>query len=122
LSRSFRALKLWLSLQVFGLAAFRKAIARGFELAELAERELRARDGWQILSPAQMATVCFRFGSDNETQTRLVDLMMEDGFALLTSTELRGAVALRLCTINPRTTEADIVGTIDRLDRFAREL
>jgi hypothetical protein len=48
--------------------------------------------------------------------------MMEDGYALLTSTELRGAVALRLCTINPRTTEADIVGTIDRLDRFAREL
>jgi hypothetical protein len=39
---------------------------------------------------------------------------------LLTSTELRGAVSLRLCTINPRTTEQDIVETINRLDRFAR--
>ncbi len=30
LSRSFRALKLWMSLKVFGLDAFRKAVARGF--------------------------------------------------------------------------------------------
>src|SRR5207253_10198159 len=39
LTRSFRALKIWLSLQTFGVAAFRLAITRGFELAELAERE-----------------------------------------------------------------------------------
>jgi glutamate/tyrosine decarboxylase-like PLP-dependent enzyme len=122
LTRSFRALKLWLSLQTFGLASFRKAITRGFELAEIAERELRARDGWEILSPAQMATVCFRFGDSDEIQTQIVDEIMKDGYALLTSTTLGGAVALRLCTINPRTTEADIVGTVDRLDRLARQL
>src|ERR1043166_1623733 len=121
LSRSFRALKVWLSLQTFGLSAFREAITRGFELAELAERELRARD-WEILSPAQMATVCFRYGKSDDLQTRLVDVMMRDGFALLTSTTLRGVASLRLCTINPRTTEQDIVGTIERLDKFAREI
>jgi glutamate/tyrosine decarboxylase-like PLP-dependent enzyme len=119
LSRSFRALKVWLSLQTFGLAAFREAIARGFELAEFAERELRARSGWEILSPAQMATVCFRFGKSDQLQTQLVDAMMKDGYAFLTSTELRGAVSHRLCTINPRTTEQDIIETINRLDRFA---
>jgi len=102
------------------LAAFRKAITRGFELSELAERELCARKGWEILSPAQMATVCFRFGKSDELQTQLVDVMMKDGYALLTSTTLRGAVALRLCTINPRTTEEDIIGTVERLDKFAR--
>jgi aromatic-L-amino-acid decarboxylase len=122
LSRSFRALKVWLSLQTFGVSAFRQAITRGFELAEIAERELRARKGWEILSPAQMATVCFRSGESDELQTQLVDLMMRDGYALLTSTELRGVASLRLCTINPRTTEQDIVGTIERLDNFAREI
>src|SRR5438094_5810886 len=90
LTRSFRALKVWLSLQTFGLAAFRQAITHGFELAEVAERELRARKGWEILSPAQMASVCFRFGKSDELQTRLVDEMMKDGYALLTSTALRG--------------------------------
>jgi len=122
LTRSFRALKVWLSLQTFGVAAFREAIARGFELAELAERELRARKGWEILAPAQMATVCFRFGKNDETQTQLVDLVMKEQFALLTSTELRGAAALRLCTINPRTSDQDIIDTIDHLDRLARKL
>ncbi|HYR23158.1 MAG TPA: aminotransferase class I/II-fold pyridoxal phosphate-dependent enzyme [Chthoniobacterales bacterium] len=122
LTRSFRALKVWLSLQTFGVAAFREAITRGFELAEIGERELRARKGWEILSPAQMATVCFRFGKNDELQTQLVDKMMKDGYALLASTELRGAVSLRLCTVNPRTTEQDIIGTIDRLDKFARKL
>jgi aromatic-L-amino-acid decarboxylase len=122
LTRSFRALKVWLSLQTFGVAAFRRAITRGFELAELAERELRADKGWEILSPAQMATVCFRFGKSDELQTQLVDAMMKDGYALLTSTELRGRACLRLCTINPRTTEEDIIETVKRLDKFAQEL
>ncbi|HEY6111268.1 MAG TPA: pyridoxal-dependent decarboxylase, partial [Chthoniobacterales bacterium] len=122
LTRSFRALKVWLSLETFGVAAFREAISRGFALAELAERELRARAGWEILSPAQMATVCFRFGSDEEKQTALVEAMLRDSFALLTSTTLKGVTALRLCTINPRTTEQDIIETVKRLDQLARQL
>lgn len=119
LTRSFRALKVWLSFQTFGLKAFRSAIDRGFELAELAEKEIRSRAGWEILTPAQMATVCFRFGHDDALQTRLIEEMLRDGYAFLTSTKLRGEVALRLCTINPRTTEEEIRETIDRLDRFA---
>jgi aromatic-L-amino-acid/L-tryptophan decarboxylase len=122
LTRSFRALKVWLSFEIFGLAAFRGAVARGFELAELAERELRARPNWEIVSPAQMATVCFRFGRDDQLQTQLVDAMLRDGFAFLTSTTLKGATSLRLCTINPRTTDQDIIQTVKRLDRFAHEL
>src|SRR5437868_5540945 len=86
LTRSFRALKVWLSVQTFGVAAFREAIARGFELAEIAERELRSRKGWEVLSSAQMATVCFRFGQKDQIQTQLVDLAMKEQFALLTST------------------------------------
>ncbi|MFL6568989.1 MAG: pyridoxal phosphate-dependent decarboxylase family protein [Chthoniobacterales bacterium] len=118
LTRSFRSLKVWLSLQTFGLAAFRRAIERGFELAEFAEAELRKR-GWEILAPAQMAIVCFRIGGDDAAQTRMVEALLRDGYAFLTSTTLHGRIALRFCTINPRTTEADIVGTIDRIERLA---
>jgi hypothetical protein len=32
---------------------------------------------------------------------------------------LHGAVVLRLCPINPRTTEADLRATLERLDVFA---
>ena len=37
LSRGFRALKVWMSVQTFGLAAFRAAIQRNLDLAEFAE-------------------------------------------------------------------------------------
>jgi glutamate/tyrosine decarboxylase-like PLP-dependent enzyme len=121
LSRGFRALKVWLSMSTFGLRAFRDAVTRGFELAEFAESELRRRPNCEILSPAQMAIVAFRFGKEDALQTKLVERMLADGFAFLTSTTLKGMTALRLCTINPRTTEHDIVQTIDRLEKFAME-
>ncbi|MFL6518723.1 MAG: pyridoxal phosphate-dependent decarboxylase family protein [Chthoniobacterales bacterium] len=121
LSRGFRALKVWLSINTFGFAAFRDAVTRGFELAEFAESELRRRANCEILSPAEMAIVAFRFGKEDALQTKLVDLMLRDGFAFLTSTTLKGRTALRFCTINPRTTEQDIVQTIDRLEKFAAQ-
>ncbi len=39
LTRSFRALKLWLSVQTFGMASFRAAIERGFALSHLVESQ-----------------------------------------------------------------------------------
>ena len=57
LTRSARALKLWLSLTVFGLDAFKAAIERGIDLAEHAERTLLERDGWDVVSPACLAIV-----------------------------------------------------------------
>lgn len=125
LTRSFRALKVWLSMQIFGAAAFRAAVERGFELAEYAESRLKSMPDWEVISPAQMATVAFRYTASenvNVLQTKLVDAMLHDAYALVTSTLLRGVTALRMCTINPRTSFADIDGTLERLDRFAREL
>ncbi len=123
LTRSFRALKLWMSIKVFGMAAFRAAIERGFEQAEFIEARLRKMPGWEIVTPAQMGIVCFRYSrADDAAHLRLVQTILQDGFALITSTVLRQRTVLRTCTINPRTTEADIEETLARLDRFARQL
>ncbi|MFL6353862.1 MAG: pyridoxal phosphate-dependent decarboxylase family protein [Bryobacteraceae bacterium] len=120
LTRSFRALKLWLSFKVFGIAAFRAAIERGFRLAELAEARLREMSEWEVVSPAQMAVVCFGHrGFDDMAHACLVEAMLQDGFALVTSTVLRGRTVLRMCTINPRTTDSDVGLTLKKLDRLA---
>lgn len=129
LTRSFRALKLWLSFKTFGVAAFRDAIARGIELAEIAERELAATEGWEIVTPAQLAVVTFRFNPANlndaavdALQGRMVEAMLADGYALATSTILAGRPVLRLCTINPRTTDAEIRETVRRMTEMANKL
>lgn len=123
LTRSFRAVKLWMSLQTFGLDAFRAAIGRGIALAELAEAELRAgAPEWEVVTPARLGVVTFRYRAagmaDDQVdlfQSRMVEEMMTDGYALATSTVLKGRPALRLCTINPRTRDDEIRETVRRL-------
>jgi aromatic-L-amino-acid/L-tryptophan decarboxylase len=123
LTRSFRALKVWMSFQCFGLAAFRAAQEHGFALAELAERKLRAMPRWQVVTPAQMGIVTFRLrGAGEQAYHSLTDAMLADGFAFLSSTVLNGQMTLRLCTINPRTTEVDVERTLDWLDGLALDL
>jgi aromatic-L-amino-acid/L-tryptophan decarboxylase len=116
LTRGFRALKLWMSVQYFGLDAFRAAMERGFALAEFAESKLRSMPRWEIVTPAQMGIVTFHHPSADYEQ--LHDAMLAEGFALATSTVLKGRAVLRLCTINPRTTEDDIARTLDHIDRL----
>ena len=116
LTRGGRALKLWLSIRVFGLAAFRDAVARGIALAEHAEVLLSARPGWEVVAPAQLGIVCFRRAGDDEEQSRIADAMGRDGFAAPSTTVLGGRAVLRLCTINPRTTFEDVERTIERME------
>jgi aromatic-L-amino-acid/L-tryptophan decarboxylase len=121
LTRGSRALKLWLSLRVFGLDAFKAAVATGIELAEHAERVLGERDGWEVVAPATLAIVCFRrTGADDEQTDAMVRATVADGFTAPSTTVLDGRAVVRLCTLNPRTTEHDIEATIERLERFAR--
>jgi aromatic-L-amino-acid decarboxylase len=121
LTRGARALKLWLSLRVFGLDAFKAAIATGIELAEHAERVLRERDGWEVVAPASLAIVCFRrTGAGDEQTDAMVRATVADGYAAPSTTILDGRSVARLCTLNPRTTKRDIEATIERLERFAR--
>jgi glutamate/tyrosine decarboxylase-like PLP-dependent enzyme len=120
LTRGFRALKVWMSVQYFGLEAFRRAVDRGFALAELAEAKLRRMERWEVVTAAQMGIVSFRRrGADEAFYQQAHDAMLHDGFALATSTVLNGSTVLRLCTINPRTTEEDVEQTLDWLDRLA---
>jgi glutamate/tyrosine decarboxylase-like PLP-dependent enzyme len=126
LTRSFRALKLWMSIKIFGMQAFRDAVARGIAMAELAESRLRASGIWEIASPAQLGIVAFRLrrgaapsAEQDRVAQQLVSAVLKDGFASITSTRLRDGFVLRMCTINPRTTQADILATIERLEQLA---
>ena len=119
LTRRSRALKLWMSLRTYGAQKFRDAVRRGIELAEFAERYLRRHpETWEVVTPAQIGVVTFAFRNwrpgEHAACTRTVT---ESGFACVSSTMLRDRSVLRLCTINPLTTEADIAETIDRLAR-----
>src|SRR4051794_39937734 len=117
LTRGGRGLKLWLSIRVFGLDAFRRAVAHGIALAEHAETVLRSRPAWEVVTGASLGIVTFRRrdGGD-DLQTAIADAMLREGFAVPSTTIVAGRVVLRLCTINPRTTAADVEATINRME------
>jgi glutamate/tyrosine decarboxylase-like PLP-dependent enzyme len=129
LSRSFRALKLWMSLKTFGRAAFQGALERGLGLAETAEAMVRSLPDWEVVTPAQLGVVTFRFAPQgvpaevlNLMNRQLVEEMIADGSAMISSTMLRGKVVLRMCTINPRTGDRDVRDTLRRLDSLGQGL
>ena len=122
LTRGFRALKLWMSLKAFGVEAFREAIEIGIENALYTEGLLRQSPDWEIITPASLGILTFRFVAKNLSEDQLSQLnsdmaseMITSGYAMLSPTVMRGKTVQRMCTINPRTTRADIETTIAKL-------
>ena len=130
LSRSVRALKVWMSVQTFGMAAFRRAIAKGMELAVRAEEYVRESQILEMLTPASLGVVCFRINPadtaiDEEelaeiNKTILARIFWEDK-AFISSTLLHGKFSLRLCIANHNTTWDDVRETLEAAERFGRE-
>ena len=124
LTRRFRALKVWLSMQVLGLAWFRRHVTRCMALAHYAETALILA-GFEILSPASLSVVCFRAGREGADEAAvdranldLAEAVRRSQEAFIASTRIGGRVALRLCFVNWRTT----VGDVDRVVGLMRRL
>ena len=129
LTRPTRGLKLWLTLQVMGSDAIGKAIEHGFQLAKWAEDELKKKKNWEIISHAQLAIVNFRFAPSGMTEKEIDELnqkiskaIIDNGYAGVFTTELKNKKVLRMCAINPDTTESDIRNTVLLLNEYAQEL
>jgi aromatic-L-amino-acid/L-tryptophan decarboxylase len=116
LTRYSRALKVWLSVNYFGIEAIADAIGEAMDRARLLEGLVRASADFEILSPAQFGIVCFRAGARNVSDATELDALNErinarvvaDGRFLISSTRLRGAFSLRMCTLGFRTRMDDI--------------
>jgi aromatic-L-amino-acid/L-tryptophan decarboxylase len=116
LTRRSRGLKLWLLLRVYGAERLGAAIERTIGLAEHAQRVIESDPFWEIVTPAQLAIITFAHpGWGLADHAARAAALATDGFATVTSTNLQGRPALRLCTINPRTTEEDIEQTLELL-------
>jgi aromatic-L-amino-acid decarboxylase len=130
LTRGFKALKLWMSLKVFGLDAFREAVTWGFEQGEIVEALLRQQPHWQIVTGAQMGVINFRYVPDIDLsdsdldglQQAIVNGIVASGYAMVATTVLKGQKVIRLILINPRTTEDELVETVERLTALGEHL
>jgi glutamate/tyrosine decarboxylase-like PLP-dependent enzyme len=80
---------------------------------------LRERPCWEVVTPATLGIVTFRWRRSEEVNASLAAASLADGFTLVSSTVLRGRSVVRFCPINPRTTEDDMRTSLDRLEILA---
>ncbi|MEN8375878.1 MAG: aminotransferase class V-fold PLP-dependent enzyme [Gemmatimonadota bacterium] len=121
LTRSARSIKIWLTLQTFGVAAIRDAIDRALDQTLAAERMIRGSQRLELITPASLGIVVFRrvpgAGEDADTvNQRAIEALRVDGEGMVSSTRVNGRYVIRLCILNHRTGEDDVRRVVEWLD------
>ncbi|NIP77845.1 MAG: aminotransferase class I/II-fold pyridoxal phosphate-dependent enzyme, partial [Gemmatimonadetes bacterium] len=117
LTRSFRALKIWLTVRFWGLDRIRESVARGIALAERAEDRIRRSPTLELLSPAALGIVCFHGPDGEAADAERIRRLSESGVGMISSTRVGGRYALRLCILNHRSRWEDVETVISHLER-----
>ena len=126
LTRHFRALRLWLPLQLAGVAAFRAAQSEKIRLARYFHARLAEMDGWEVGAPPDLSITAFRYrpaGGDVDLfNDRLLRRIQEEGRVFMSGTRIEGASWLRCAILSFRTHLPHIDETIEVLGRTAAAL
>src|SRR5262249_38738183 len=122
LSRGFRALKVWFALKEHGTRKIGRAIEQNCRLARKLAAQVEAHRDLELLAPAALNIVCFRFrqaglpAADLDRLNRdIVAYLQESGLAAPSTTQLGGCTAIRVNITNHRTRSADLAVLIDSI-------
>ncbi len=111
-SRSFAALRIWLSLLAHGTAAYGRRIAHDAALARYLGELVEERPDFELMTPVSLSICCFRYvperlRGDDEALDRvnqdLLTALMTDGRVYCSNAVLDGRFCLRACIVNFRT-------------------
>jgi glutamate/tyrosine decarboxylase-like PLP-dependent enzyme/Flp pilus assembly protein TadD len=119
LSRSFRALKTWATLKVYGTEAIASVIQQSCELARYLASRIAATSELELMAPVELNIVCFRyrFGTvdnpllgelEDQLNRNIVVQLQESGEVAPSTTTLGGRLAIRAAMVNHRTSRVEI--------------
>ncbi len=113
LSRGFRALKVWFTLQAFGADRLGAVAQQSCTIARHLAERIRAEPELELLAPVPLNIVCFRYrGTDPDNlNAELAADLQEAGIAAPSTTVIGGALAIRAAFVNHRSRieDADIL-------------
>jgi aromatic-L-amino-acid decarboxylase len=131
LSRSFKALKVWMGLKTHGRSGYARAIENDVALAHFLAAEVDRRPDFERLSETVLSIANFRYRPEGGTLTdgdldrvnrKIVNRLVGAGSFFLAPTILKGRTALRVCIVNFRTREEDLAALLDEAARIGAEL
>jgi aromatic-L-amino-acid decarboxylase len=129
LSRGFPGLRVWLSVKLYGAAAFRAAVGEKRELALDAARRVAALPGIVIDAPPDLSLFAFhlswpgatRVEEDMATRT-LMDRTTRRGRVMLTGCTAHGRFLGRVCVLSFRTHQPEIDALIEDMAAAIQEI
>jgi aromatic-L-amino-acid/L-tryptophan decarboxylase len=128
LSRSFRALKAWMCLKAYGVHKYARLIEQNVEQARHLAGLVEQSSELELLAPAPLNIVCFRFVAPdldeaglNALNERILVELQESGAAVPSSTVLDGRFCLRVAITNHRTRRDDLELLVREVVRLGRE-
>ena len=128
LSREFRALKVWTALRTHGFDALGASITDNCAQAAAMGERVAASDELELAAPVVSNVCCFRLApalvsgeAADGVHRAIATALQLSGECVLSTTRVGGAVVLRAAIVNHRTTDADVLATVEAVRREARE-
>lgn len=120
LSRGFPGLRVWLTIALYGTAAFREAIAEKRALAVDAWRRLSELPGIVIDAPPELSLFAFHLtwpgatlAAEDAATRALVEQTTRRGRVMITGAVARGRYLARVCVLSFRTHAAEIDALVE---------
>lgn len=115
LTRSFRALKAWMSFKAHGIKAFSRLIEQNVQQARYCVQLIESHPDLELVAPVPLNIVCFRFAprhvSSEDVLNRLNEEILvrvqESGVAVPSGTKIDHKFALRIAITNHRSKRED---------------
>nr|MBP6627567.1 hypothetical protein [Arenimonas sp.] len=129
LTRSFKALKVWMRLRAAGTDVLGQHIARNVAQARRLAALVAANPELELLAPAPLNIVNLRYvapGLDaaalDALNREILISLQEEGLAVPSGTVIRGRFAIRVAIANHRSTDADFDALLEGVLRLGRSL
>jgi glutamate/tyrosine decarboxylase-like PLP-dependent enzyme len=129
LTRNFKALKVWMSLQANGADHHARLVAQNVRQAQALAAGVRGHPSLELLAPAPLNVVCFRFVSPGMDDAALDAVneeillrLQERGLAVPSGTRLGGRYAIRVANVNHRSRTSDFDDLMENVVKLGREV
>lgn len=129
LTRSFRGLRIWLPLKLYGVKAFRDNLEEKLNLTDWMYRKFLDEPGFECLSVPDLSVIAFQYHPKraDESQTdnfnrKLLEKINRSKELFLSSTLLHGKFVIRVCILSFRTHLPEAMLAFDVIVTKAREL
>jgi aromatic-L-amino-acid/L-tryptophan decarboxylase len=125
LSRGFRALKVWMTLSVYGADRIGAVAQQTCDLAAALADRVDHEPALERLAPVALNIVCFRFAAADGDLDRLnadiVADLHEAGIAAPSTTTVNGVLAIRAAIVNHRTNQGDVAALVEAVLETGRK-